>query len=383
MRRSDEIMRIGVDARYLREPRTGIGQYLHELLTSLLKIDEGIECHLFYQTELERDWRGLARTVGHRVASGRLKLGLSGPERWEQVSLPLTLLLVRPTLYHAVGMVGPVFSPSPLVATIHDLSFARYPEFFLAREAGYWNRWVPATARRAGRVLVNSEFTASEVQTLYGIPSSRIVVTPLGVASHFVSHRGTSTLRRVLAQYSLSRPYVLFVGTIQPRKNIVRLIGAFADVRRRYDIPHELVICGQRGWLCDDVFAAAAAPEIREHVRFLGHARRDDLPFLYSGADVFAYPSLYEGFGLPVLEAMACGTPVVTSRTSALPEVAGGSALLVDPTDVGEIADGLWHLIDNCKTRARLVASGLERACAFTWIRTAQLTLSAYREVVR
>jgi len=376
-------MRIGVDARYLSKPRTGIGQYTHELLTTILKLDRGIEYHLFYQRQLDHDWREVPRTVGHRVRSGRVKLALSSPERWEQVSLPLSLLLVRPTLYHAVGMIGPLVSPSPLVATIYDLAFVRHPEFFEEREAKYWNSWVPATARRARKLLAISEFTASEFQTLYRIPSSRITITPPGVARDFVPQQDAEDLRRVLARYALSRPYVLFVGAIQPRKNIVRLIRAFAEVRNRYNIPHELVICGQRGWLCDDVFSLAAAPYLKGCVRFLGYVRRDDLPYLYSGADVFAYPSLYEGFGLPVLEAMACGTPVLTSRTSALPEVAGDCAVLVDPTNVGEIADGLWHLLDNQQDRARLAAHGIERARSFTWDLTAELTLAAYEEVAR
>jgi glycosyltransferase involved in cell wall biosynthesis len=214
-----------------------------------------------------------------------------------------------------------------------------------------------------------------------GVPADRVVVTPLAADPNLVRVTDHGHLDRVRRRYGLPERFALFLGAMEPRKNLLRLLDAWANIKPA--IRHEtwLVVAGADGWLNDGVRARVAALGLTDHVRFTGYVDSDDVAALYSLATVFAYPSLWEGFGLPVLEAMACGTPVLASDVSSLPEVAGDAAVLVSPTDVEAIADGLTRLLDDAALRADLVARGLRRAAGFSWERCARETLAVYRAV--
>ena len=222
--------------------------------------------------------------------------------------------------------------------------------------------------RRADHILADSQATKDDLIALYGTPADKITVLLSGVDARFQPTDDPS----VRQKYALSdRPYLFSVGTVQPRKNYIRLIQALAVLRERgYDL--DLVIAGGKGWLDDPIYAAIQSLKLGDHVHLIGFADDADLPALYSAALITAVPSLYEGFGIPVLESMACGTPVVTSTVSSLPEVAGDAALMIDPTDLDALIDALDRLIDSETLRHDLTARGLARAREFTWERSAQ-----------
>jgi glycosyltransferase involved in cell wall biosynthesis len=257
--------------------------------------------------------------------------------------------------------------------TVHDLSFLHYPDHFVPKLVRYLSGVVPRSVARADRVLADSQATRDDLIEYMGVPPEKVQVLYSGVDGRFRPTEEPGERERLKERYGLpgDRPYVLSVGTVQPRKNYVRLIRAFASLERT---SHELVIAGGHGWLYQEVLAEAE--ERKDRVRMLGFVDDADLPALYRGAALFAFPSLYEGFGLPVLEAMACGVPVVCSNTSSVPEVAGDAALLIDPHDEESLAQALERLLSDEGLREQMVKQGFERAGQFTWERAARQLLS-------
>lgn len=291
--------------------------------------------------------------------------------------LPVEARRSRLQLFHGTVNVVPRGLPCPSVVTIHDLAFLRWPEQTPARRYRYMAREVASAARRAARVIAVSESTKVDVVELLGVDSDRVVVTPLGVEERF-RPLADDDHASFLADQGIVRPYILSVGTLEPRKNLPRLLRAFGELS--HEIPHDLVLVGPEGWLTEEIHHALQSPALAGRVRLTGFVDDDELAAWYSLADLFVFPSLYEGFGLPVLEAMACGAPVVTSAVSSLPEVAGEAAVMVDPHDPSAIADGMRRVLTNPALSADLRERGVRRAAAFTWERTAQRTAAVYRE---
>ena len=278
-------------------------------------------------------------------------------------------------LIHATSAAVPPVRGRPLVATVHDLAFRHHPDAYPAAGRRYHDRSARIVAGEAARILVPSEATARDLAELYAVDRGRVAIVPLGVEPPArPDHRGAA---RLLHDLGVRGPFLLAVGTLEPRKNLPRLLAAFDEVAD--ELPdHWLVVVGPVGW----------GPRLRPtwgsvRVKLAGPVADATLHALYQRADGLAYPSLYEGFGLPVLEAMAQGTPVLTSDRSSLPEVAGDAALLVDPTDRGAVAKGLVRLIADGALRQRLKAAGPRRAAGFTWPATAAATWATYREVLR
>jgi glycosyltransferase involved in cell wall biosynthesis len=289
---------------------------------------------------------------------------------------PVEYFTGRVDLFHATDFVLPPTLPrTRTLLTVHDLSFVRTPEATAPSLKAYLDVVVPRSARRADHILADSMATKTDLQALYDLPEDKITVLLSGVDPRFRPLPFDMTMR---TRYRLGeRPYILSVGTVQPRKNYGRLIAAVARLRAQgHDV--SLVIVGGKGWLDDPIYAALDAAGMRDHVHFTGFADEADLPMLYAGALCFAFPSLYEGFGLPVLEAMACGIPVMTSNLSSLPEVAGDAAILVDPHDLDALAEALGQLIENSELRARLIAAGLARAAQFSWEQSAAQLRAVY-----
>jgi glycosyltransferase involved in cell wall biosynthesis len=266
-----------------------------------------------------------------------------------------------------------------LVVTVHDLSFLRHPEWFTRSRAAYYRAAIRPTVTKADLILADSEATAHDLQDLLGVATERIVVTPLGVNTRFAP-ASTEDVARARKTYQLPERFFLYLGTIEPRKNLARLIEAFNAIANTTDL--DLVIAGREGWRADSTIIAHRLSPFRSRIHFPGFVADDDLPALLSAAEVFVWPSLWEGFGLPPLEAMACGVPVITSSTSSLPEVVGDAAMMVDPEDVPALADAMATLAGDEMRRADLRNAGLERAGQFTWRRTAELTARAYRRVL-
>jgi len=298
---------------------------------------------------------------------------------YEEVWLPRRL--ARYDLFHAPGYVAPRRVPVPTVLTVYDLVALRHPG--LARWSnGLHYRWrLPRSAPQARRVIVPSECVARDVAENLGVPRERVRVVPLGVEASF---RPPSLDARALARsrHHLARPFLLYVGNIEPKKNLPTLLRAFALLKRG-GLPHELVIAGKRGWKCRDVFRLPARLGIESDVRFLGYVAEEDLPGLYGSAEVFCFPSIVEGFGLPPLEAMACGAPVITSDAEALIETTGDAAEHVPALDAEALADAMRRVLTDAALRERLRAAGLARAAHFTCSRTAEATRAVYREAIK
>jgi glycosyltransferase involved in cell wall biosynthesis len=237
---------------------------------------------------------------------------------------------------------------------------------------------VRRTAQKAAQILTLSEFSRRDIIETYSVDSERVFVTPPAAPRHFAPVTDETELRRIRATYGIQRDYILALGSIQPRKNLVRLINAYGRLCDGGSRPPQLVLAGKRGWLEAETIQAAEKSDVREDVLLVGYVPDAELPALYSGAVCFAYPSYFEGFGLPVLEAMQCGTPIIAGNRTSLPEVAGDAGVLVDPFDEAEIADGLSRVIKNPDYRGELRVKGFARAAAFKWEKTARLTLQAY-----
>jgi len=262
------------------------------------------------------------------------------------------------------------------VLTVFDLTPITLPNCHLPTTQ-HDSRLTLLWAKRAKRVLTFSEAVKGQLVNWLGFPPERIVVTPLAPNERF-KPQPPEEVERVRRKYRLFAPYILFVGTVEPRKNLVTLIRAFAAISK--DFPHLLVLSGARGWMSEPVFAEIERQGLKDRVVHLGYVPAKDLPALMSGAEVFVYPSLGEGFGLPPLEAMACGVPVICSNAPALPEVVGDNAVLVPPADVAAWEEALRHLLSNPDLRAVLGQKGLQRSRQFSWLETARLTLWAFEQ---
>jgi glycosyltransferase involved in cell wall biosynthesis len=300
--------------------------------------------------------------------------------RLEQLTLPLEVARVRPDLLHCPDFIPPFVRTCPAVITVHDLGFLRFPQTVTEESRRYYGQ-VARAVRSAQRTIVVSESTARDLAELVDAPMERVRVVPNGLDPHFLAPPDPDATARARARWGLDRPYVLFLGTLEPRKDIPTLLRAFAAVRERHpDLL--LALVGRHGWLYQSIFATLEQLGLQSDVRHVEDAADADLVPLFDGATAFAFPSLYEGFGLPALEALARGVPSVVAETSSLPEVVGDAALLHPPGDQEALADALLRLVEDDALRAELRRRGPERAARFSWERAARETLAVYREAI-
>ncbi len=360
----------------------GIGRYVRELVAALARIDARTSYRLFVSGAAPG---ALPPLPGDNFSWRATRLTPRNLARvWHRARLPLPVEVFTGAvdLYHAADFVLPPHLPSArTLLTVHDLSFVQVPETASPPLKAYLDAVVPRSVRRADHILADSDATRIDLINLYGLPPEKITVLLSGVDSRFKPARADE-IASVRQKYGLDGvEFLLAVGTVQPRKNYARLAQALARLRQRgYDL--HLVVAGGAGWLEDPIHQAVRAAGMEQFVHFIGFAPDADLPALYSAACCLAFPSLYEGFGLPVLEAMACGTPVVTSNLSSLPEVAADAALLVDPYDVEALAWALERVVSDTDLRRRLVSQGTTRAAHFTWEASARHLLAVYGQLL-
>ncbi|MBI1276996.1 MAG: glycosyltransferase [Anaerolineaceae bacterium] len=374
---------IGIDYTPAYEQGGGIGRYVRELVTALSVIDQTTQYTLFVAGALSSR---LPQSPGSNFRWKNTRLTPKWLARiWHRggVRLPVELFTGRLSLFHAPDFVLPPTLPSiPTLLTVHDLSYVRVADSASPSLKTYLDMVVPRSVRRASYILADSQSTADDLVDLYGVSSGKISVLLSGVNprfSHDLSREVLMTTRNRYLQDDF--PYIFTVGTVQPRKNYVRLIQALAQLRAS-GIDIHLVIAGGKGWLDNPIYSAIDESNMRDFVHFIGFADDEDLPALYKNATCLAFPSLYEGFGLPVLEAMASGVPVLTSNVSSLPEVAGNAAITVDPYDLESMTDGLQRLILDNELRTLLIQRGLERAHEFTWEKSARQLRLIYQDLL-
>jgi glycosyltransferase involved in cell wall biosynthesis len=366
-------MRIGIDARLTYYTTAGIGQYTINLLRALADIGSNDSFIVFQSRKAE------SRLVDRRDFR---HLGLWTPShhRLEPYLLGLELLQYSLDLLHSPDFIPPFRGRFKSIITIHDLAFLHYPHF-LTRESARYYGGIDQAVRRAHHVIAVSESTRRDITNLLGVPDDRITVIYEAADPHYRPLDRGEALRFVRQRFGLPERFILFVSTIEPRKNVQGLLRAYAQFLDDYKLDVGLVLAGAEGWLFEEVFELVEELGLQRACRFLGKVSPEDLPYLYNAARCLAHPAFYEGFGLTPLEAMACGTPAVVSNVSSLPEVVGDAALLVDPDDEEGLIVALWRLMTDDDLWAELREKGLQRARAFSWEKTARRTLEVYRKV--
>jgi glycosyltransferase involved in cell wall biosynthesis len=374
-------LRIAIDAHSVGTKLGGNESYAVSLIEALAQIDEVNQYTLYVTTAEARD-RFHQRWPNFKVRSTLPHTPF--------IRIPLTLsaeLRRNPVDVLHVQFTAPPFCPCPVVVSIHDLSFEHLPDTFRRRSRMQLRLTVRHSARRAAKILTLSEHTRRDIIETYGVDESRIQAIPLAAPRHFYPVEDTRELQRVRHNYGIDGQYILSVGSIQPRKNLARLVQAYARVRASLRDKQtetewpKLVLVGKHAWLYDETLRALNEAGVADSVILTGYVPETDLPALYSGALCFVYPSYFEGFGLPPLEAMKCGAPVIVGDRTSLPEVVGDAALTVDPFDVSSIAGAIEKLINDSGLRRELGVKGQQRAETFDWRKTAQQTLEVYRQV--
>ncbi len=376
---------IGFDVTAALTQGGGIGRYTRELIRALVVEEPGFSYKLFSA----RPPAGLPVADSLPVAPHVAHHPAPVDERWLyrawyrlRLPLPVQCITGPIDLFHSPDFVLPPVSGSiPTILTVHDLSFVHYPETFPPALVAYLNRVVPWSVGRAGHILADSQSTKRDLQAVWGVEADKITVLLSGVSERFHPVTDAAALQAVRERYGLDRPFVLAVGTVQPRKNYEMLVRAFRPVAQQ--LPHALVIAGGKGWLDEGLTQEIARQGLGDRVRLTGFVDDADLPALYSAADLLAFSSLYEGFGLPLLEAMACGTPVLSSDASSLPEVAGdGAAVLLSPHDATAWTAAILELLGDEAARQRLIAAGRAQSARFTWRAAARRLAELYRRLL-
>jgi glycosyltransferase involved in cell wall biosynthesis len=371
------VSHVAINAHLLSGPAwyrsAGVHQYIYHLLRHLGKVDDGLRYTvLLGEGELPLDVALAACQSRWPTSQASVRV------LWEQLVQPWVLRRMEADLVHGPVFIAPVFTPCPSVITIHDLSFMRFPNLFHPVNRLYLTVLTRLSAQRARRIIAVSAHAAAESVQLLDVPPERIDVIYHGVDPVF-RPLPTDTIASFRQRRGLPERFLLFVGTLEPRKNLVRLVEAFAHIQ---DDQVGLVLAGGKGWLYDELFARVETLGLEGKVIFPGYVMSEELPLWYNAATALAYPSVYEGFGLPVLEAQACGAPVLTSNVSSLPEAAGDAALMVDPYDVEALATGINQILTDESLRLELRAHGLAHAQEFTWSRTALETAHVYKRAL-
>jgi len=369
---------IGIDYTSAIHQSAGIGRYTREMVQALASLDAQSSYHLFVADAAKNiDPPGANFTCHTTRLTERWLARL-----WYRLRLPLPIeTWTGPlTLFHQPDFfLPPVKAATRTIVTVHDLSFEHTPaDMIMPGMEAHLKKWVPCSVQRADHVIAVSAATRQDLIDLYHTPPEKITVLHHGVAPQFQPIADSAQLARVRHKYNLGdRPFVLSVSTIQPRKNYRRLIQAFAQI----DDAYSLVLAGGKGWGFDDIFADVVHLGLKDRVHFPGFIADADLPALYNAASLFIYPSLYEGFGLPILEAMACGTPVVAGSQSSLPEVVGEAGLLVDPYNVDAIAAAILRVLAEPDLHRQLSQAGHQQVKKFTWHRMATQLYALYQQL--
>lgn len=372
---------IGVDVTSAIVQGGGIGRYTRELIHAVAETPSPHRFRLFSAKPPENLPVETPLPTGKNISYQPALLNERWLYRlWYRLRLPLPVQWVtgKLDLFHSPDFVlPPVANQIPTLLTVHDLSFVHYPNVYPKPLVTYLNTVVPWSVGRATHILADSVATKQDLGQFWKVPDEKVTVLYSGVHERFQPVTDEGKLTAVRQKYQLGdQPYIFTVGTVQPRKNYQMLIRAFKPIAENW--LHNLYIAGGKGWLYDDMLAEIEQQGLQERVKFIGFVADDDLPALYSAATLYVFPSLYEGFGLPLLEAMQCGVPIVTSGASCLPEVAGNAAVQLSPTDEHAWSATMQQLLADPQQRTKLIAAGFRQARQFSWQKAASQLLEIY-----
>jgi glycosyltransferase involved in cell wall biosynthesis len=375
---------IAIDYTPAIRQRAGIGRIIRGQVQALIDLNPGYDLRLLVVGKVSNADRAAAPLPLHTTPIDERNM----VRLWHRLNLPappIEWFTGGPLdLFHATDFVMAPSRARRKVLTIHDLAFHFYPDAAMPSLHRYLNVVVPRSVARADHILADSRNTAMDLHEQWQVPTEKLTVVQ-GAVDHeyFRPIDDPAQLAAVRDRYGIGdRPFILALSTLEPRKNFERLIQAFGRARQEVQLDHQLVIGGKKGWLYDTIFQQVQRLQLEDHVRFPGYVADEDLPTLYSAAQFFAYPSLYEGFGLPIIEALACGTPVLTADNSCLPEAGGPGAIYVDAEDVDSLANGIMRLATDGDLRTQLTETGRQHAATFTWRRSVEQMLAAYDKVL-
>jgi glycosyltransferase involved in cell wall biosynthesis len=362
-------MRFGLDVRLTYYTAGGISKYVARIARDVPALAPRYGYTHFYRRGHAAEFSPVARRVDCMTPAHHRA------ERW---SLALEVLPHRLDVLHSPDFIPPAFGYRRSVITVHDLNFLHYPQFLTDQARRYYNGNIAWAVRRAALISADSLATKADLVNLLGVADDRVVVVYPGLDPEFTAPAEPGEVAATLARHALAPGYILFVGTFEPRKNVAGLLAAYALWRSHQPGAPPLVLVGRQGWLFESTAARVRELGLEAVVRFLPELPAADLPNVYRGASVLVLPSHYEGFGFPVLEAMAAGTPVIAANRASLPEIAGDAALLVEPDQPESIAAALEHALTDTGERSRMIERGRERSLSFTWAETARQTLALY-----
>jgi glycosyltransferase involved in cell wall biosynthesis len=366
-------MHIGIDARLMYYQRAGIGRYTLQLARALARI-ESDDRYTLLQAHRSKE-----PIIEHPRFAHR-KVLTPAHHRFEQLALPFEISPIGLDVLHSPDFIPPFRRNCASVITIHDLNFLLYPHFLTKDAARYYGQ-IDEAVRRTDAIIAVSKATKADIMRLLGVPEDRITVIYEAAGSAFKPMDDHALPDRVHARFGVRGDFVLFVSTIEPRKNVPTLLRAFRQLLDDYRLDVQLVLAGQKGWLFEEVFDLVQDLELQDDVCFVGRVTTEELVWLYNTARCLVAPSIYEGFGLTPLEAMASGTPVIVADVSSLPEVVGDAGIKVDPYKTDEMAVAMWRLLTDSELHASLRAKGLTRAACFSWDKAAQETLALYHSL--
>lgn len=365
-------MNIGIDgSRISTNEMTGVDGYTANLVKAISKIDK-VNKYIIYFSKVPKYFE-----IGHQNVSTRV---IPMTRFWTQIRLALECLIRPPDILFVPAHTMPVIRRPNLktIVTIHDLGAEFLAEYHQFPQKYYLNWATEYVARHASHIIAVSESTKKDLVKQFKVDPKRITVIYEAVDANKFSPQGIKEVEQTKKELGITKKYLLFVGTVQPRKNLLRLIEAFSKLENKN---LELVLAGKPGWLFEEIYEAPKKFNVEGRVKFVGYVKDDQLPALYSGAEMFVFPSLFEGFGLPILEAMACGIPVLTSNISSMPEVSGRNAVLVNPNKINEISRGIESLLKDKSLYKKLSDSGRKWASKFTWEETARETIKVFEKV--
>ncbi len=369
-------MRIGIDARLVFYNRAGIGQYILQLVEALATLHPLNDEFVLLQSRKDKS------CIIHSNGFDRRSLWTPSHNRFEQPALSFEVSRLRLDLLHSPDFIPPFKRNCKSVITVHDLAFLLYPHFLTKESARYYGQ-IDQAWRKTDHIIAVSEATKQDSIKMLGVPEKKITVIHEAANPIYRPLPLDEARQQVKAKYKLDQDFILFVSTIEPRKNLPGLLQAYRQLRDKYKRNELLVLAGSKGWLWEEVYETVSNLNLEKHVIFLGRVPLADLVYLYNAARVLVHPSFYEGFGLTPLEAMTCGTPAIVSNTSALPEVVGDAAVMINPHDLDGLTVAMWRVLTEENLRQDLIQKGLKRAAGFSWKKAAKQTLEVYHKVGR